>query len=72
MPVILASILIAVVVAGGAGAVLTTMQQPVYETQPMAGVRVGDPGSNLVGPNWSGQPPRGGSRQEAQADGRRQ
>ena len=57
MPVILASIALAAVLAVIAGLGLYSMQEPVYQNQPMPSVRVGDPGHNLVGPNWSGNPP---------------
>lgn len=57
MPVILASIALAAVLAVVAGLGLYSMQEPVYQSQPMPSVRVGDPGHNLVGPNWSGNQP---------------
>jgi hypothetical protein len=57
MPVILASIALAAVLAVIAGLGLYSMQEPVYQSQPMPSVRVGDPGHNLVGSNWSGNPP---------------
>jgi hypothetical protein len=56
MPVILASIALAVLLAIVSGLGLYSMQVPVYQSQPMQSVRVGDPGHNLVGPNWSGNP----------------
>ena len=56
MPVILASIALAMVLAVVSGLGLFSMQRPVYQSQPMQSVRVGDPGHNLVGPNWSGNP----------------
>jgi uncharacterized protein involved in exopolysaccharide biosynthesis len=56
MPVILASIALAAVLAIIAGLGLYSMQKPVYQSQRMPSVRVGDPGHNLVGPNWSGNP----------------
>jgi hypothetical protein len=58
MPVILASMALAAVLAVVAGLGLVSMQEPVYQSQPMPSVRVGDPGHNLVGPNWSGNPPK--------------
>jgi len=58
MPVILASIALAVLLAIVSGLGLYSMQEPVYQSQPMQSVRVGDPGHILVGPNWSGNPPR--------------
>jgi uncharacterized protein involved in exopolysaccharide biosynthesis len=56
MQIILASIVIAVLLAVGAGIVLSQMQEPVYEAQAMPTVRLDDPGHNLVGPDWSGLP----------------
>ena len=62
MKVILASVLIAVVIGVAAAFVLNTTQRPAYEVYSTQSVRVGDPGHNLVGENWSGQPepPRNG------------
>jgi hypothetical protein len=54
MPVILGSILLAVLIAVGAGMAFLAVQRPVYEAQPLPSVRVGDPGHNLVGPQWTG------------------
>jgi hypothetical protein len=72
MPVILAGIVIAVAVALGAGLMLRSVQKPIYESQPMPTVRVGEPGNNLVGPDWSGNIPRSERRQEAHGGGRQQ
>jgi hypothetical protein len=59
MKVILAAVLIAVVIGVAAAFVLNTTQRPAYEVYSSdASVRVGDPGHNLVGENWSGQPER--------------
>jgi hypothetical protein len=51
----------AVLVAIVTGFVFRAEQRPVYEAQPMPSVRVGDPGHNLVGPDWSGLGRPGGS-----------
>jgi hypothetical protein len=56
MPVILTSIALATVMAILSGVGLYWSQTPVYRVQPMDSVRVGDPGSNLVGSQWSGNP----------------
>jgi hypothetical protein len=56
MKVILASIVIAIVLGVVAALVLNSTQQPAYEAYATSGTRVGDPGHNLVGPNWSGNP----------------
>jgi hypothetical protein len=61
MPVILAAVLLSVAIAAAAGAGYYAGQEAVYQRQPMPSVRVGDPGSNLVGSDWSGNPgPRRG------------
>ena len=56
MKVILASILTAVVLAIGASFVLNATQRPAYQVYSTSGARVGDPGHNLVGPDYSAKP----------------
>jgi hypothetical protein len=56
MKVILGAILVAIVLGVGAALVLNTTQRPAYEVYSTSGARVGDPGHNLVGENWSGNP----------------
>lgn len=56
MKVILASILTAVVLAVGASFILGATQRPAYEVYSTSGARVGDPGHNLVGPDYSTKP----------------
>ena len=56
MKVILASVLIAIAIGVVAAFVLNTTQRPAYEVYTTQSVRVGDPGHNLVGENWSGNP----------------
>jgi len=70
MPVILASICVAVVLTFVAGLSLYSMQEPVYQTQPMPSVRIGDPGHNLVGRDWSGNPSRKASEDGLDKTGR--
>lgn len=55
MRAILIAIVSAVVIAAAVGYPLFTSEKPIYETlaEP-ASVRLGDPGENLVGPNWWG------------------
>ena len=62
MKVIFASILIAIVIGVAAAFVLNTTHRPAYEAYATSSTRVGNPGHNLVGDNWSGnpQPPRNG------------
>jgi hypothetical protein len=59
MPVILSAIALALVIASVAGLGFYAAQEPVYRAQPMESVRVGDPGHNLVGPAWTGDPRSG-------------
>jgi uncharacterized protein involved in exopolysaccharide biosynthesis len=56
MRIIVTSIIAAVLLAVGAGAVLSSAQKPVYQTRAMPSVRIDDPGNNLVGLDWSGLP----------------
>lgn len=56
MRVILTSIVLAAAMALAAGLGLNWSQQPIYQTQPVPSVRIGDPGTNLVGQSWSGNP----------------
>ncbi len=61
MKVIFASVLIAVVIGVAAAFILDTAQRPAYEVYSTSGTRVGEPGHNLVGENWTGNPrPRNG------------
>ena len=54
MKVILAALVVAAALGLAAGAVLNNQQQPAYESFATEGARVGQPSSNLVGPQWSG------------------
>ncbi|HVL72032.1 MAG TPA: hypothetical protein VM434_09125 [Beijerinckiaceae bacterium] len=57
MKVILLSVAVVVGVGVIAGLLLpTTAQRPAYEAFTTTGARVGQPGQNLVGPRWDGQP----------------
>jgi hypothetical protein len=51
---ILSAVVIAIVVGGAAALILDRTQRPAYDAYSTTGARVGDPGHNLVGPNWSG------------------
>jgi hypothetical protein len=46
----------AVVLAVGAAALLNNEQTLAYKAFATSGTRVSDPGYNLVGKNWSGDP----------------
>ena len=45
-----------VIIAAGAAAVLNTEQTLAYKAFATSATRVSDPGYNLVGQNWSGDP----------------
>jgi hypothetical protein len=40
-----------------AAIVLSRLQEPAYKAYATSSTRVGDPGYNLVGRNWTGDPP---------------
>jgi hypothetical protein len=54
MKIIVISIVVAALVAAGAGLILSLAQEPAYEAYTLQSVRLDDPGYNLVGPDWSG------------------
>ncbi len=58
---IFASVLIAIVIGVAAAFILNTVQRPAYEVYSTSSTRVGEPGHNLVGENWSGNPGRPGN-----------
>ena len=58
MGMILTGIVVAVAIALGAGYFLLNAQQqrPAWQVYSTDSTRVGDPGHNLVGQNWTGEP----------------
>ena len=58
MGMILTGIVVAVAIAFGAGYFLLSAQQqrPSWQVYSTDSTRVGDPGHNLVGQNWTGEP----------------
>lgn len=60
MKVILSAIVASVLLGVAAAAILGQMQRPAYEVFSTSMTRVGNPGSNLVGSNWSGLAEEGG------------
>ena len=58
MKVILGSVLVALVIGAAAAFILNTAQRPAYEAYATSSTRVGEPGHNLVGQAWSGNPGR--------------
>ena len=58
---IFASVLIAIVIGVAAAFIMNTAQRPAYEVYSTSSTRVGEPGHNLVGENWSGNPGRPGN-----------
>ena len=55
MGAILIAAVVVVVIAIGAGAYLRPEREPAWQAYSTSSTRVGDPGSNLVGPNWTGE-----------------
>ena len=55
MPVVIMGIVAAIGLAVIAGFVLRGEQKEAWEVYSTTSTRVGDPGTNLVGPNWTGQ-----------------
>lgn len=66
MGVILAGIVAAVIVAVGAGFVLRGQQEPSWQVYSTQSTRVGDPGANLVGQDFSGE--AGGGETHAEGE----
>jgi hypothetical protein len=58
LKVIILSAVVALVLAYASSFVLSGQQEPSYQAYVGSGARVGDPGYNLVGPEWTGNPPR--------------
>lgn len=56
MKAFIASVAALVVLGGLAAVVLSFSQRPAYQAYSTIGTRVGDPGENLVGGNWTGNP----------------
>jgi hypothetical protein len=67
MGVILTGIVAAVVIAIGSSYVLRAEQEPAWEVYSVdSSTRVGDPGENLVGPDYSGEPGGGATHAEGE------
>jgi hypothetical protein len=66
MGVILGGIVSVVVLAIGAGYILRAEQEPAWQVYSTESARVGNPGQNLVGPDYTGEP--GGSEAAAEGD----
>jgi hypothetical protein len=54
LKVILLSAIAGIVIAVAASFVLNHEQEPAYRAFTGSGARVGEPGTNLVGPTWNG------------------
>lgn len=54
MKAFIAGLVASIVVAVVAGVILSVVAQPVYRAFASSETRVGNPGHNLVGANWSG------------------
>lgn len=64
MRVILIATLAALVLSIGAAMILRTGQEDSWQAYSTSSTRVGNPGHNLVGQNWSGEPGGGGTAAE--------
>lgn len=58
MRVILAGFVAALIIGAVAGLILRQEQRPAWQAFASSATRVGDPGHNLVGKDWSGEPGR--------------
>lgn len=58
MGIIVTGVVVVGAIAFGTGYYFTNVQpaEPAWEVYRTEGARVGDPGHNLVGKNWSGEP----------------
>lgn len=56
MRVFFSGLVAAIVLGVAAGVILRGAQDPVYESYSSSSVRIGEPGDNLVGRSWSGNP----------------
>lgn len=56
MKAFISGLVAAVVLAIVAGVALSAVAEPAYKAFATSEVRVGNPGHNLVGSNWSGLP----------------
>jgi hypothetical protein len=56
MGMIFTGVVIAIAIAIGTGYYLQAEQQPAWMVNSTSSTRVGDPGQNLVGPAWTGEP----------------
>jgi len=61
MKAFLISIVAAIALGGVAALLLNGAQQRVYDAYATSATRVSDPGHNLVGSDWSGDPSARGS-----------
>jgi hypothetical protein len=66
MGVILVGIAAAIVIAIGASFVLDAEQEPAWQVYSTQSTRVGEPGDNLVGPAWTGEPGGGAAQAEGE------
>jgi len=65
MGTILTGIVVAIAIAVGAGYFLRTQQEPSWQVFSTDSTRVGDPGENLVGQDWTGEGSVGAGDEEA-------
>jgi hypothetical protein len=56
MRTLVSGIVAAIVIAIAAGFILRSIEEPVHDVYASPSTRVGDPGTNLVGRAWTGDP----------------
>ncbi|HJW78436.1 MAG: hypothetical protein ACJ8D8_07145 [Microvirga sp.] len=56
MNIVISGIVVAIALGVVSAFALRGSQEPAYEAFSTSSTRVGDPGYNLVGKNWSGEP----------------
>jgi hypothetical protein len=66
MGVILTGIVAAIVLAVGAGFIMRGGQEPSWQVYSTESTRVGDPGHNLVGTDFTGEPGGGADAAEGE------
>jgi hypothetical protein len=57
MGAIMSGIVAAIAFGVVAAIILSAVQEPAYEAYSTSSARISDPGSNLVGKAWTGNPP---------------
>ena len=70
MSTLISGIVAAVVLSAIAGFVFFSVNEPAHTVYSASSVRIDEPGSNLVGENWSGNPTVTAAERETRAETR--